>query len=208
MACCCGGSVCGCADNTAFPASFSVYFEDFSFSVASTIQGTAPSGSVLKSFIEGLSPVFFPRAVQPNNRATYSRTRCSNLGPCADTCPPDFVSIFPGTSGVSTLSFSVSCGGDVVVPDLPGVNWRWYLTMPFTCWQTHVIAIRLKISSVVYSAGNVCSNLIPEFSAQVSSTLSDDTQSEAIDYPAGANSAYYNAVGTARFVPQYENPLP
>ena len=209
MACCCGpAGVCGCADSIAFPESFNVHFEDFSFSVAQTLAGTAPSPSVLKNFIEGLSPIYFPRLVQPSSAATYSRTRCNNTGPCGNTCPPDFAAIFPGSSSISTLSFGVRCNGDIVVPSYGFVAWRWYIFMPFSCWTTHSVEIKLKLNATIYSAGNACNNIIPEFSVPVVSSLSDNTQSGATDYPALSNSAFYNATGTARFVPKYANPLP
>lgn len=120
MACCCAGSgVCGCGSGVVFPTSFSVEFLDFSFTLFESVSGSPDSDdpTILKTFLEGLSPLFVPMVSANSSSAVYERLSCSeyNTPQNCSTYPPGFFSRERFNNGlISTLSFLLSCDGDAI----------------------------------------------------------------------------------------------
>ncbi len=134
MACCCGGNACGCP-SVPFPSSFNVTFSNFAFNFVEAIDGSAngTEPNLLKTFIEGLSPMIVPRRSinSANTSADYSRLECSeyNTPSNCNNFPPGFFAWSPIAGiRISTLALKLNCDGsavtDVDARLMPAGSWR------------------------------------------------------------------------------------
>lgn len=211
MACCCAGAgICGCQSGVSFPSYFSVTFSDFTFNLASTISGSPPStSSILKSYLEGLSPLIFPVSLGSGN-ATYRRFQCSDLKTFAE-CQPIPPGFFSQTSGVSEMGFVVGCSTATALSAWTNLspqarsNVCWRITARDSSFTTSLDILIAFTNDTAFSFGDICALSTAQTAVTVVSQVSGGSLSTYL-----GTSGYfgrYSGSGTVQFAPAY-SPLP
>ena len=209
---CCAtpGGICGCQSGVSFPSYFSVTFSDFTFNLASTISGSPPSTSlILKSYLEGLSPLIFPVSPGSSN-ASYRRFGCSDLKTSAECqpIPPGFSS---QTSGTSEMGFVVGCSTatalsawtNLSAPARSSVCWR--ITAIDSSFTTFLEILIAFTNDTAFSFGDICALS----TAQTAVTVVPQISGGSISTFLGTSGYFgrYSGSGTVQFEPMY-SPLP